>query len=56
MSAEDRKSQTAEASAGAEASGLITMLQGLIEAARAMVASSRAFLTQLDRPPKPPLH
>jgi hypothetical protein len=44
-----------EESKGAEAGGLVALLQGLIEAARAMVAHSRTLLTQLEQPRKPPL-
>ena len=55
MSAQEHQPQRSEESAGEEASGLIVLLQGLIEAARAMIAHSRALLSQLEQPRKPPL-
>ena len=55
MSTQDHQLQPAEENKGEEAGGLVALLQGLIEAARAMVAHSRALLSQLEQPRKPPL-
>ena len=55
MLAQEQQPQRTEESAGEEARGLIALLQGLIEAARAMIAHSRALLSQLEPPRKPPL-
>jgi hypothetical protein len=55
MSVQDHQLRPTEEGPGGEAGALIVLLQGLIEAARAMIAHSRAFLTQLEQPPKPPL-
>jgi hypothetical protein len=54
MSAQDHQLLPTKESTAQEAGGLVALLQGLIEAARAMVAHSRAFLSQLEQPPKPP--
>jgi hypothetical protein len=54
MSTQDHQLPPAEENKG-EPGGLVTLLQGLIEAARAMVAHSRSLLSQLEQPRKPPL-
>ena len=50
MSTQDHQLQPAEENKGEEAGGLVALLQGLIEAARAMVAHSRALSRSWSSP------